>query len=109
MAEIFKRMEGRGDGGRQLENGSLMIVTNAHSMFLDAQLGVVEGNMLLRSTLQRIRRISRTSNLATLVTVDRWTKPPTPIKAMILLEKISDEYFRLPTGSTGRDSMARNL
>lgn len=98
MAEIFKRMEGPGDGECPLEDGSLMIVTNAHSMFLDTQLGVAEGNMLLRNTLHRIRRISRASNIATLVTIDRWTKPPTPIKARSLLEKISDEYISLPTG-----------
>mgnify|MGYP004238062993 FL=1 len=107
MAEIFKRMEKPRDGESPLEDGSLLIVTNAHSMFLDTQLGVVEGNMLLRNTLHRIRRISRTRGLAVLMTADRWTAPPTPTKVTALLEKISDEYIRLPIESKERGSLGK--
>lgn len=108
MAEIFKRMEKPRDGGSPLEDGSLLVVTNAHSMFLDTQLGVVEGNMLLRNTLHRIRRISRSGDLAVLLTADRRTTPPTPTKVTALLEKISDEYIRLPTGSKERGSLGKH-
>ena len=107
MAEIFKRMEKPEDRGRPMEDGSLLVVTNAHSMFLDTQLGVVEGNMLLRNTLHRIRRISRTSDLAVLITADRWTTPPTPTKVTALLEKISDEYIRLPGEPKERSSLGK--
>ena len=71
MSEIFRRMERPRDEGATVEEESLLIVTSAHSMFLDTQLGIVEGNMLLRNTLQRIRRISRTRRLAVLITIDR--------------------------------------
>tara|TARA_Y100000748_G_scaffold218884_1_gene183901 strand:- start:4244 stop:4570 length:327 start_codon:yes stop_codon:yes gene_type:complete len=107
MAEIFRRMEKPEDGGRPLEDGSLLVVTSAHSMFLDTQLGVAEGNMLLRNTLHRIRRISRTSDLAVLITADRWTTPPTPTKVTALLEKISDEYIRLPRELKERSSLGK--
>jgi hypothetical protein len=107
MAEIFKRMEKPRDGESPLEDGSLLVVTNAHSMFLDTQLGVVEGNMLLRNTLHRIRRISRTGDLAVVMTADRWTTPPTPTKVTALLENISDEYIRLPREPRERSSLGK--
>ena len=107
MAEIFKRMEKAEDGESPLEDGSLLVVTSAHSMFLDNQLGVVEGNMLLRNTLHRIRRISRTGDIAVVMTADRWTKPPTPTKVTALLEKISDEYIRLPREPKERSSLGK--
>jgi len=107
MAEIFKRMEKPEDGKSSLEDGSLLVVTSAHSMFLDNQLGVVEGNMLLRNTLHRIRRISRTGDIAVVMTADRWTTPPTPTKVTALLEKISDEYIRLPREPKERSSLGK--
>ena len=83
MSEIFRRMERPRDEGATVEEESLLIVTSAHSMFLDTQLGIVEGNMLLRNTLQRIRRISRTRRLYVLITIDRGNRgggaaPPPP-------------------------------
>ena len=63
--------------------------------------------MLLRNTLHRIRRISRTSDLAVLITADRWTTPPTPTKVTALLEKISDEYIRLPRELKERSSLGK--
>ena len=107
MAEIFRRMEKAEGGESPLEDGSLLVVTSAHSMFLDNQLGVVEGNMLLRNTLHRIRRISRTGNLAVVMTADRWTTPPTPTKVTALLENISDEYIRLPREPRERSSLGK--
>ena len=107
MAEIFRRMEKAEGGESPLEDGSLLVVTSAHSMFLDNQLGVVEGNMLLRNTLHRIRRISRTGNLAVVMTADRRTTPPTPIKVTALLENISDEYIRLPREPRERSSLGK--
>ena len=107
MAEIFKRLEKPEDGESPLQDGSLLVVTSAHSMFLDSQLGVVEGNMLLRNTLHRIRRISRAGNLAVVMTADRRTTPPTPTKVTTLLEEISDEYIRLPREPKERSSLGK--
>ena len=42
MSEIFRRMERPRDERDTLEEESLLIVTSAHSMFLDTQLGTVE-------------------------------------------------------------------
>lgn len=96
MSEIFRRMERPRDEGATVEEESLLIVTSAHSMFLDTQLGIVEGNMLLRNTLQRIRRISRTRRLAVLITIDRGNNPPTPSKVRNLLRKSCDHFLELP-------------
>lgn len=101
MSEIFRRMERSGDGGTELQEDCLLIVTSVHSMFLDTQLGVAEGNMLLRNTLERIRRISRNRRLAVLMTIDRGHKPPTPAKVRSLLKKVSDEFLVMPL-STGK-------
>ena len=95
MSEIFRRMERPRDEGATVEEESLLIVTSAHSMFLDTQLGVVEGNMLLRNTLRRIRRISRIRRLAVLITIDRGNNPPTPPKVRSLLRKSCDDFLEL--------------
>ena len=96
MSEIFRKMDRPRDEGATVEEESLLIVTSAHSMFLDTQLGIVEGNMLLRNTLQRIRRISRTRRLAVLITIDRGNNPPTPPKVRNLLRKSCDDFLELP-------------
>ena len=96
MSEIFRRMERPRDERDTVEEESLLIVTSAHSMFLDTQLGVVEGNMLLRNTLRRIRRISRNRRLAVLITIDRGNNPPTPPKVRSLLRKSCDDFLELP-------------
>ena len=95
MSEIFRRMERPRDEGATVEEESLLIVTSAHSMFLDTQLGIVEGNMLLRNTLRRIRRISRNRRLAVLITIDRGNNPPTPPKVRSLLRKSCDDFLEL--------------
>ena len=95
MSEIFRRMERPRDERDTVEEESLLIVTSAHSMFLDTQLGVVEGNMLLRNTLRRIRRISRNRRLAVLITMDRGNNPPTPPKVRSLLRKSCDDFLEL--------------
>jgi len=108
MSEIFRSMEHPGDLGTPPEQGSLLIVTNIHSMFLDVQLGVVERNMLLRNTLQRLRRMSRASNLAVFMTIDRRTVPPTPTKIRNLLKETSDYFLKLSESSEEKKPPVRS-
>ncbi len=95
MAEIFKRIEEGNKGTKRLEEDSLMIITELHSMFLDNQLSKTEGMMLLTNTLHRIKTISKDRNLTVLITINKHNNPPTPRNINRIMRDYTDEYILL--------------
>ena len=95
MAEIFKRIEKVNEETKQLEEDSLMIITELHSMFSDSQLSTTEGKMLLTNTLHRIKTISKDRGLTVLITANKHNNPPTPKNIKQIMRDYADKYLLL--------------
>lgn len=95
MAEIFKRIEEVNEEAKKLEEDSLMIITELHSMFSDSQLSTTEGTMLLTNTLHRIKTISKDRGLTVLITANKHNNPPTPRNIKQIMRDCADEYVIL--------------
>ncbi len=95
MAEIFKRMEEEDEETKKLEEDSLMIITELHAMFLDNQLSIAEGTMLLTNTLHRIKTISKDRGLTVLITANKNNNRPTPRNIKQIMRDSADEYILL--------------